>query len=72
MSNRTDTERLDFLQALLDRSDYTGSAILRLSQTGRGWRLHESSKSQAVPDVRQAIDEFIDEGGYMLVGDADG
>ena len=67
MTNRTDEDRLDFLQVLLDQGAYTGTAILRISKTGRGFRLHESSKSQAVPDIRKAIDDFIDEGGYMMI-----
>jgi len=32
----TDTERLDFLQALNDQKKYTGRVVLRDSRTGRG------------------------------------
>jgi len=51
----TDTELLDFLQELTKDNAYTGKVICRFSSTGRGWRLHESSKDDAIPDVRQAI-----------------
>lgn len=54
----TDKERLDFLQKLTDEKGYTGQVILRRSVTGRGWRLHESSRKNAVPSVRTAIDVF--------------
>ena len=52
----TDKERLDFLQEWNDRKIYTGKCIIRGSTTGRGWRLHESSQSDAVKSVRAAID----------------
>ena len=55
----TDTERLDFLQKLTDRNNYTGKVILRESYRGRGWRLHEHSGDEAVPSVRDAIDNFM-------------
>jgi hypothetical protein len=42
----TDTERIDLLE------------ILRLSSTGRGWRLHETEKTDGYPTVREAIDNF--------------
>ena len=57
----TDTDRLDYLQSMLDDSEYTGKAILRMSWHGRGWRLHETELPDAVPDVRQAIDSFMDD-----------
>lgn len=57
---RTDTERLDFLQQLTEKGSYTGTVLLRNSTTGRGWRLHETSWPGAVTDVRQAIDNYID------------
>jgi len=55
----TDTERLDFLQKLTDRKNYTGKVILRESFTGRGWRLHEHRGPEAVSSVRDAIDNFM-------------
>ena len=55
----TDTELLDFLQGLTDRNRYTGRVICRLSGTGRGWRLHETSRLTAVSDVREAIANAI-------------
>jgi len=59
LNTPTDTELLDFLQQELDKSAYTGKVVCRDSTTGRGWRLHESSKVNAVPDVRQAITNFM-------------
>ena len=55
----TDKERLDFLQKLTDRKEYTGKVILRDSWTGRGWRLHEDNGDGAVALVRDAIDNFM-------------
>ncbi len=57
----TDTERIDFLDRLNKLARYTGKCILRMSTTGRGWRLHETGDKNASPDVRTAIDEFIKE-----------
>ncbi len=51
----TDKELLDYLQLLNDKNEYTGKCILRKSNTGRGWRLHESSKEGGSKDVRLAI-----------------
>ena len=53
----TDTQRLDFLNVMT--GSYTGNVIMRDSTNGRGWRLHETSHDQAVPDVRKAIDEYM-------------
>lgn len=55
----TDTERLDFLQALTDLSRYSGHVILRHSRTGRGWRLHETTRPDGVRSVREAIDNYM-------------
>jgi len=57
----TDKERLDFLQKLTDDAQYTGRVLLRMSGTGRGWRLHETEIPGATVDVREAIDQFITE-----------
>lgn len=57
---RTDEELLDFLEKLNRKKKYTGKCILRFSVTGRGWRLHETSSSDAVTSVRQAISNFMD------------
>jgi len=56
----TDKERLDYLQQLNDRNNYTGKCVLRESATGRGWRLHETSTDQyeTFNNVRDAIDNF--------------
>jgi len=58
--SRTDKERLDFLQELTNKGNYTRKVVLRWSTSGRGWRLHETSREDAVADVRIAIDKFID------------
>lgn len=55
---RTDTERLNALENLLGR--YTRRVSCRWSTTGRGWRLHESSRDDAEYSVRLAIDKFLD------------
>ncbi len=57
----TDTELLDVLQKLNDKAEYTGLCILRISMTGRGWRLHETSEEEFVSpkkSVREAIEDF--------------
>lgn len=56
-----DKERLDKLQALTEKQQYTGTVIMRMSETGRGWRLHETSQEGADSDVRGAIDRFFAE-----------
>ncbi len=55
----TDTERLDWLQAQLDKRKYTGTAVFRWSATGRGMRLHETSQHGAKDTIREAIDTAI-------------
>jgi len=55
----SDTELLDFLQDITDKAEYAGKVICRKSTTGRGWRLHETSRDNAVPDVRQAIINYM-------------
>ena len=52
---KSDTELLDFLQKKNNESNYTGLCIFRMSSTGRGWRLHETSKKGASTSVRVAI-----------------
>jgi len=56
-----DTARLDFLQSLNDRAEYTGRAVLRWSSTGRGWRLHETSRENGVANIRLAIDRAMED-----------
>ena len=58
----TDKERINFLEGLLEKTEYTGKAILRKSTTGRGWRLHETSWAAASNTVRGAIDDAIKNG----------
>ena len=52
-----DTELLDWLQRKL--GSYTGKVICRWSPYGRGWRLHETSLTGAVDDVRLAISDAM-------------
>jgi hypothetical protein len=49
-----DEKRLDFLQKLLGRK----KCILRLSDRGRGFRLHQSEREGGEHSVRLAIDMF--------------
>lgn len=56
---RTDTERLDFLQK--ETRGYGKGWIFRGSSNGRGMRLHETDKEGADPDVRVAIDNYLDD-----------
>ena len=66
----TDKERLDYLQTLNDRRVYTGKVVCRESTTGRGWRLHETSRLEGLESVRAAIDvamaESVDEIAKIL------
>jgi len=55
----TDKQRLDFLQELNNKAEYTGKCELRISLRGRGWRLHETTGAYAWEDVREAIDFFM-------------
>lgn len=64
---KTDKERLDFLerlyQASANGSDYS-RVVLRMSTTGRGFRLHSCRPGTWEPNclsVREAIDVFINE-----------
>jgi hypothetical protein len=56
-----DQKRLNQLQALTEKENYTGTVIMRLSSNGRGWRLHETDLDGADSDVRGAIDRFFAE-----------
>jgi hypothetical protein len=51
----TDKELLDFLQAQNDKEIYTGKVIFRWSRKKHGWRLQETSRTDARKDVREAI-----------------
>lgn len=50
-----DTEMLDWLEEQNKKANYTGKCIFRWSSANRGWRLHETSRAEAVSSVRQAI-----------------
>lgn len=62
MVDHTDTELLDYLQEMLDQEKFTGKAILRWSNTGRGMRLHETKMDYSVPDIREAIENHMKHG----------
>jgi hypothetical protein len=55
----TDKELLDFLQAQNDKEIYTGKVIFRWSRKKHGWRLQETSRTEAKKDVREAIADAI-------------
>ena len=59
MKEYTDTELLDYLQYLTSQKKYTGRVVLRNSMTGRGWRLHETSRDDGIRDVRMAIANYM-------------
>jgi hypothetical protein len=56
---RRDKERLDYMQNLGGK--YTGRYVLRMSDTGRSLRLHETSREDGQPSVREAIDAAMTE-----------
>ena len=56
----TDKQLLDFLQKKNSERMYTGNCVFRISDTGRGWRLHESSRKKGRESVREAIADGID------------
>lgn len=56
----SDTELLDFLEELNSRKSYTGKCILRMSTTGRGWRLHEISQDVVDEEVSSTVREAIE------------
>ena len=57
-----DRKRIEFLERLLAEGRWTGRAMLRWSGTGRGFRLHETSRPRAHRTVRAAIDDAIKNG----------
>ena len=58
----TDTERLDALQNLT--KGYGHGWILRVSTSGRGMRLHETGRSGAQHNIREAIDDYLNLTNY--------
>jgi hypothetical protein len=57
-----DTQRINHLEGMLDAGKYSRQCILRMSTTGRGFRLHETRRLGAFDTVRQAIDEVMEHG----------
>lgn len=51
-----DTRLLDFLES---KASYTNRWICRVSSTGRGMRLHETSAEGSYPTIREAIEAFV-------------
>ena len=64
----TDKERLDWLQRQLEKKQYTGKCVFRWSNTGRGFRLHETCRENAVDDVRTALDQAMEAELHDLLG----
>ena len=62
MKEWTDTERLDALQNLT--KGYGRGWLVRVSSTGRGMRLHETSMMGAQPNIRNAIDDYLNLTNY--------
>ncbi len=54
----TDTELLDYLESL--NGGYTGKIICRMSFSGKGLRLHETSMEGSSSSVREAIVDAIE------------
>jgi len=60
----TDTDLINFLESKNEEKRYTGLCVFRMSSTGRGWRLHETTGKDAKNTVRQAIlDAILKENG---------
>jgi len=57
--NTTDTQRLNWMQHQLEKCRYTGKMVCRLSTTGRGIRLHETSMPGGQLNARDAIDDAM-------------
>ena len=55
--HRTDTQRLDALQKL---GLYDLCWICRISNEGRGLRLHQTTRPEGVLNIREAIDNYLD------------
>jgi len=52
-----DKERLDRLEEI--KQGYGKGWVVRWSTTNRGLRIHESSRDDALPTIREAIDDFL-------------
>lgn len=64
----SDTDLLDFLEYHNGKARYTGKCLFRLSSTGRGWRLHETSGEGAYRSVREAIEAAIEGKSHKNIG----
>jgi hypothetical protein len=56
----TDKDLIDFLESKNKENSYTGKCVFRMSDSGRGWRLHETSRLDAKESVREAIIDAIE------------
>ena len=57
LATSEDAQRVDFLEAELVKARHTGKCAFRVSEHGRGWRLHETSREGAKDTVREALDD---------------
>lgn len=55
-----DTHMVNFLERLNAEKKYSGRCILRMSKSGRGWRLHETSAKGGRDSVRDAIIDVME------------
>lgn len=55
MTGYSDTDLINFLEEKNEENRYTGLCIFRMSRTGRGWRLLETTEKGASKTVREAI-----------------
>lgn len=55
----TDKEMIDFLEVQLAKKRYTGNCVFRISNNGRGFRLHETTNFGSFSTVRKALESAI-------------
>ncbi len=67
----TDTEMLDWLERQNAEAVYSGRCVFRRSETGRGWRLHETRREGSSPTVREAIREAMMREGAQAAKEKD-
>lgn len=58
MKQHTDKERIDWLES--QRKGYGNGWVVRESDSGRGMRIHETSREDAKPTLREAIDAAME------------
>lgn len=55
----TDTELIEFLEAMLARKRWTGKVLARETRNGKGFIISETTEKGAVDTVRQAIVNYM-------------